>query len=137
MPGSKSNYLETAILNGVLGGPQFTLPPNVYIALSSQLWSENNTGAAFGEIVGSNYARVATINDAIAWPTVTGSLKTNGVTFTFPAATADWPEILSFAICDAPVNGNILYGGDLTMPRTIAAGDTASFGPGSLLISED
>lgn len=137
MPGSKSNYLENAALNGVLGGPAFVLPPNVFVALSSALWSEANTGTSFNEIVGNGYARVATVNDAVAFPPASNGVKYNGVTFTFPAASADWPDILSFAILDALSGGNLLYGGDLLQAREIAAGDTASFGPGSMTFTED
>lgn len=138
MAGSKSNYLENALLNHVLGGTLWTPPTVVYVALSSQVFNEGAVGTAFDEISGAGAARVAVNNDPTRWPSSgTSSQKSNGVTITFPAATNTWPEARSFYILDALAGGNILYGGDLVTPRTLLPGDTASFGPGSIVITED
>lgn len=138
MPGSKSTYLENALLNGVLGGPAFPLPTTVYIALSTAAYSDTATGAAMTEVSGNGYARVAVTNNATNWPAAASGQKQNGATFTFPAATGTgWGTVTAFYICDAASGGNVLYGGDLTTPRSITGGDTASFAPASLNISED
>lgn len=137
MAGSKSNYLETAILNHILGAETFTPPATLYVALSSAAYSESATGASFNEITVNAAARVAVTNNTTNWPHITGNSKTNGTTITFPTATGTWPEALSFYILDASSSGNILYGGDLTTPRTLLVGDTASFGPSSITITED
>lgn len=136
MPGSKSDYLENALLNGVLGGPQFTLPPTVYIALSTAAYSDAATGASMTEVAGNAYARVAVTNNATNWPAGSGGSKSNGTVFTFPAATASWGTVTSFYICDAASGGNVLYGADLTTPRAIAGGDTASFASGAITVTE-
>ena len=38
---------------------------------------------------------------------------------------------------DAANGGNILFGADLLTPRTLEPGDTASFGPGAITLTED
>jgi len=136
--GSKSNYLENALLDHVLGGVIWTPPSVIYVALSSALYDEAATGGSFNEIVGAGATRVAVANNATSWPSAgTSSQKTNGVTITFPAATNVWPEARSFYLLNALSGGDILWGGDLVTPRTLQPGDTASFGPGAIVITED
>lgn len=137
MSGSKSNYLENAILDHILGGPDYVRPSIVYVALSSALYNEAATGASFNEITGAGAARVAMTNNPTNWPASSGGQKSNGLTATFPTATGNWLQAKSFYLLDASSGGNILYGGDLTSPRDILAGDTASFAPGSMIITED
>jgi hypothetical protein len=138
MAGSKSNYLENALLDGVLGGPAFSLPTTIYIALSTAAYSETATGASMSEVSGNGYARVAVTNNATNWPAAASAQKKNGATFSFPAASGTgWGTVNAFYILDALSGGNVLYGGDLTTARSVAAGDTASFAPNGLTITED
>lgn len=139
MPGSKSAYLSNQVLNTVLGGPNFPTPTYVYVALSSALFNNDAVGTSFAELQENGYARVAVANNNTSWPVASNQQKVNGITITFPAATANWLEVLSFYILDslAVGTGNILYGGDLVVPRMIEAGDTASFGAGSIIVTED
>lgn len=137
MAGSKSNYLENEILNHVLGGPPFTTPGTVYLALSTSAYTDSATGSSMSEVTGGGYARVAVTNDATNWPNATGGQKDNGEVFTFPAATGNWGTVQSFYIVDASSGGNVLYGADLTVSRTIASGDTASFAVGAIVITEN
>lgn len=139
MAGSKSNYLENKLLDGVLGGPAFSLPATVHVALSTAAYSDAATGAALTEVSssGTGYTRVAVTNNATNWPAAANGVKQNGVAVTFPLATAAWGSVVSFYICDAATNGNVLYGGDLATARSVASGDTASFGVGTIVITED
>lgn len=137
MAGSKSNYLENKILDGVLGGPAFSLPATVWVALSTAAYSETATGASMSEVSGGAYARVSLTNNSTNWPAAVNGAKSNGTSVTFPAASASWGTVLSFYIVDAASSGNCLYGGDLATGRTISASDTASFAAGALSITED
>lgn len=142
MAGSKSDYLEGAILNFLLGGVALAAPATLYIALSTAAYSDAATGAAMTEVptAGTAYARVAVTNNTTNWPLATGSSptqKTNGAAFTFPTASAAWGTIMSFYICDAASGGNVLYGGDLTTQKAIGAGDTATFAQSSITVTED
>lgn len=140
MAGSKSDFLEAAILNYMLGGGALTKPATLFIALSTAVFVDSATGTAMTEVTGGAYARVAVTNDATNWPNATGNspaTKNNGTTITFPTATAAWGTVASFYVVDAASLGNVLYGGDLTTPKAIAIGDTASFAATSITITED
>jgi hypothetical protein len=138
MAGSKSAFLENALLNHTLGALAWTPPPVIYVALSSAAYDEDAYGTAFNELAGNGYARVAVANNLTSWPnTYDSSQKRNGVPITFPAATNVWLEARSFYLLDAISGGNVLYGGDLLTPRTLQAGDTASFAPNSIVVTED
>lgn len=131
---SKSNYLEDEILDHVLGGGDFTRPATVYVSLHSA--DPGETGA--NELSGDGYARASITNNATNWPASTGGVKSNGAAITFPAATGtDWDEATHFGIWDASSAGNPLYLGELTLPKTVQVGDTASFAIGELDITED
>lgn len=140
MAGSKSDYLEAAILNLVLGATAFTAPSPVYIALSTAAYSDAATGAAMTEVSGGAYTRVAVTNNSTNWPAATGTnptTKASGAAFTFPTASASWGTVTAFYIVDAATNGNVLYGGDLTASKTIGSGDTATFASGAITVTED
>lgn len=136
MASGKSNYLANAILNAVLGGPAFTLPTTVYIALSTAAWSASATGSAMSEVNGGAYGRIAVTNNTTNFPSASGQSKSNGTVQTYAAATANWGTVLSFYIIDAASGGNCLYGGDLTASRTVSIGDTASFAQNALTFQE-
>lgn len=139
MAGSKSNYLEQKLLDLVLGGSTYSPAATVYVALSSAAYSDTATGASFSEITTGGAARVAVTNNATNWPAAnSSSQKSNAGTITFPTATGTWPTAQSFYILDgASTSANVLYGGDLATPRTLSAGDTASFAAGAIVITED
>lgn len=112
------------------------LPPNVWIALSVQIYSDAATGSALTEVATGAYLRVALANTLANWPTAVGGVKSNAAVITFPTATTDWGTIYSFYIVDAASGGNVLYGADLSTPRPVAAGDTASFAAGNITLTE-
>lgn len=161
MAGSKSNYLSKALLDNVLGGwtpsgptgasvtgpgptgPGFYLP-YVWVGLWTTAGSLDDTStfptASATEVSGGGYSRVQVANNSSNWPAATGTttgLKQNNVAITFPTATAAWGTINQFALLDASTLGNILFWGDLTSPKVIGNGDTASFSAGALTITED
>lgn len=148
MAGSKSDYLEKAILDYLLGATPLAVPPStgtpVYVALSLAAYSDAATGASMTEVAGNGYARVAVPNNPTNWPASSGTnptTKVNGSAITFNAATGNWGNgaqpVLSFYIVDAISAGNILYGGDLGTSKLIASGDTATFGTSTIQITED
>lgn len=133
MAGSKSAYLENKALDTVLGGPTFTLPATVYVALSIAAFNKTTAGT---EVSGGSYARAAVTNNSTNWPAAASSTKANATVITFPAASADWGTIVAFYIYDAASGGNMLYGADLSTSRFIANGDTASFAVSAITLIE-
>ena len=139
MPGSKSDYLEKAVLDFVFNGTALVLPVNLYIALSTGAYSDAATGAAMTEVVGGGYTRATMPRNLTTWPAATGNpaqLK-NGVPAPFPTATANWGFIVAFYVVDASTGGNVLYGSDLIISKQIEIGDTATFGANTITITED
>lgn len=140
MAGSKSDYLEKAILDFLLGGGALSSPGTIYVALSTAAYSDAATGSSMTEVSGGSYARVAVTNNSTNWPNATGTspaTKSNGTAVTFPTATGSWGTVASFYLCDASSAGNVLYGGDLTASKAIGSGDTATFASSAITITED
>lgn len=134
MAGSKSNYLENAILDHVLGGGDYTRPGTVYVALFTVAPSDAGGGT---EVTGGSYARAAVTNNATNWPAAAGGSKANGTAITFTTATANWGTCVAFGIFDASSGGNLLFWADLTTSKAINNGDTARFDSGQVTIAED
>lgn len=137
MAGSKSNYLETALLNHVYGGGDYTRPATVYIALFTAAPTDAGGGT---EVTGGSYVRKAVTNNATNFPAaVSGapSSKTNGTTISFVAATASWGTVVAFGIFDAVSGGNLMNWGDLAVSKLIDVDDIAEFPAGTLVITED
>lgn len=143
MAGSKSNYLESAVLNYWLGKSfTSTAPSTVYVAL----WESSNiddtyTTTSTGECAGSTYARVAVTNSSANWTNSTsGGSKTNKTEIQFTAsAGSDWGTVRAFAICNSnsTATGQILYWADLTSNQTISSGNVVKFSTGSITLTED
>ena len=138
--GSKSDYLEKAQLDAVLGGPTFALPATVYLALFTA--DPTDVAAAGTEATGTGYARLAITNNATNWPAASGTTatKANGVLFTMATAGGDWSSAANmthWAIFDAVSSGNKLYHGSLTVAKPVLNGDTPTFPIGTISITED
>ena len=140
MAGSKSDYLENALLNSVLRNAAFPTITNAFVALFTGTLTGDTPGT---EVTGGAYARVSTA--ATTWGPTSGAAGastagtlTNALVVTFPAPTANWGQVTHFGIFSALTGGNALYYGDLTTARTINNGDSApSFAVGSLSCSEE
>lgn len=132
---SFSNYLENAVLNHITGKTAFT-QPTVFVGLSSTAPTENGTGIT--EPTGGSYARVAT--SGATWSTATTGSTNNASAITFPTATADWVAGANFThvvLFDAASGGNFLAQGQITTPKPVLNGDTASFAIGNITINLD
>lgn len=131
---SKSNYLENAILDHQLGGPDYVRPGTVYIALYTTSPTDSGGGV---EVVNSGYTRVPLTNNTTNFPPAVNGSKSNGVAITFPMPSGSWGVVRAFGIFDASTGGNLLRWGALGTAKTIDAGDNVSFPAGSLVLTED
>lgn len=137
MAGSKSDYLENALLDHVLGGATLSQLPTVYFAAYTVAPTDAGGGT---EVTGGSYARVAKTNDTTVWSAASGGLKTNGGAsgaVTFPQATANWGTVVAIGIFSALTSGNLLYWGTLTASKTIDSGDQLVLAAGDVDITED
>src|SRR5271163_3677013 len=124
MAGSKSVYLELAMLDHVFGGPNYARPSSLYIALFTAAPTSAGGGT---ECSGGSYSRCSVTNNTTNFPAASGSgpgTMANGTAFTFPQATASWGTVVAFAVFDAASAGNMLYWGLLTTSRLVATNDT-------------
>lgn len=129
--GSFSNYLENKILDHVLKVAAYTVPTNIYIALSTA--DPLDTGAGIAEPSGNAYARAA----ANSWAAAVNGATSNSAQITFPEATGSWGTITHFAGFDASTAGNMLFHGALTTAKAITTGDTPRFNTGELDVTLD
>lgn len=138
MAGSKSNFLENAILDHVLGGGDYTRPATVYVALFTDTNTQTQRDAGtVTEVSGSAYARVSVTNNSTNWPAASSGSKSNGTAITFPTPTGSWGTVTAFGVYDASTAGNLLYHGDLTASQAVASGNTVSFAISALVCTED
>lgn len=115
--GTISDYLENKWLNHVFHGAAFTVPSNIYIALSTTTPSDDGTGVTEP---GSNYIRKA----HNVWNAGSGRAATNNGVITFIQATGAWGTITHYAIYDAITGGNFLGFGALTANKIVVSGNT-------------
>jgi len=144
--GAKSNYLETSILDHVLGVAAFTAPTALHLGLTIQDPTESGAYEALyepGPIAGTggyNRAVVTTEFDAAAVGTVLGqtigATSTMTGTITYGAASLDWGTITHWGLYDAATAGNMLYYGEFTTAKAINSGDTVQISSGDLTIEE-
>jgi hypothetical protein len=141
MAGSKSDYLETSVLNYWLGKSfTSTAPSTVYMALYNTTINDTWTSTSTGECAGTGYARLAVTNSSANWTNSTsGGSKTNKTVLQFTAsAGAGWGTIKTFAILDTTSTsaGNMLYWGDLAVNTPIGTGNIVQFSTGQITITE-
>jgi len=135
---AKSDYLENALVNLVLGGTAFAAPANVYLALFTTMPNDAGVGGVEVTIGVNGYARAARANDASTWgaATTNGTRTNSAAAFTFPSPGGSWGTVVGVGIYDAATAGNLLYYGLLSAPKTIASGQIYKFAAGSLSITE-
>lgn len=128
-----SDYLENALLDHLLGGPDYTPAVTHYIALFTAAPTDAGGGT---EVPSSNnYVRAAVTNNTINWPTSSSNSKANANVITFPTSSGSWGTITHFGIFDALSGGNLLAWAALTSSQAVGTGDTPDFAVGALQVS--
>jgi len=125
---SKTNYLETALLNHVLRNVSYTSPTQTYVALYTVAPTDVGGGT---EVTGGGYARQPATFTAPAPDSVS-----NMTDITFPIASAPWGTLVAFGVFDAATAGNLLYYANLTVARDVLTNDQLRFPTGQLIVSE-
>jgi hypothetical protein len=132
MAGSLSNYLENKLLDHLLGGPAYTRPATIYLALFTVAPGESGGGT---EVSASGYARCAVTNNDTNWPGASAGAKSNGTAMAFPEAAANWGSIVAVGIFDAASAGNLLFYSTFDAAVDISNGVTARFGAGQIALT--
>jgi hypothetical protein len=134
---AKTNFLQAAVLSGVLRNSAYTPAATVYVALFTTAPTDAYTsGSPTGvEVSGNAYAREAI---AFGAPSGTPRVTANSGVITYPTATpSGWGTVVAFGIFDALTTGNLLYWALLTANKTIGAGDIFQFAVGAVTITEN
>jgi len=127
--GTISDYLELKWLDHIFENGAFTVPTNIYIALSTADPLDDGSGIA--EPVANNYARkVMNTWNASA----SRVIKNNGV-ITFNTASGDWGLITHYAIFDAITAGNMLAHGSLSASKDVVNGNIPSIATTEIEVS--
>lgn len=122
-----SDYLETALINGVIRATTYTAPATVYLALFTSDPLDDGSGT---EVSGGSYAR-----EIIAFGAPTDGVSTNSGIVTFTKATASWGVVSHFGIYDAVTVGNLLLHSIADTSKTVNIDDTAEFAIGDVSVT--
>lgn len=127
--GTISDYLELEWLDHVFENGAFSVPTNIYIALSTA--DPTDSGGSIAEPSGNGYARKV-IN---TWNTAASRAITNNGVITFATATGAWGTITHYAIFDAITGGNMLAHGSLAVAKSVVNGNIPSIADEEIEVS--
>lgn len=122
MSGFLTNYTNNAVLDSLFGSVPSVPPPVLYIGLSTSIARKEGM---IREPIASSYRRVAVPNDLEHFEAAVAGSKSNTAPIEFPAPTEAWGLIRSVFVADAAMGGNVLAMADLSLLKTIRAGDKA------------
>lgn len=124
-----SNYLEDQITGWINGSAFASAPTSTFV----QLYSQDPTDA--GSATGALYTRVAVA--ASGWTRGTGGAGTltNTAAITITSSAASGATATHVAVFDTITGGNMLFGGLLAAPKTIATGDEVKFNASALALT--
>ncbi len=132
-----SDFTEIKVLDTIFNAVAFSGENSQYVALYTV--TPTDVTASGTEVTGGSYARIKIQRNAGASPKwnvgVTdgaGAVVDNLDTITFATATANWGDVLAFAIYDQLTTGNSLMWGPLTNTKTVNNNDTFKFLAGDL-----
>lgn len=126
---SFTDYLEGKVLDHILKIATFTVPTNLYVAVSTADPGEDGLGII--EPIGNGYARTI----CNSWTSNGIGSRRNNLDITFPPATGAWGHLTHFAIFDALTAGNCLIKGALQDPVDIALNETPRFPIGVIIVN--
>lgn len=124
-----SNYLEDQITGWINGSAFASALTSTFV----QLYSQDPTDA--GSATGALYTRVAVA--AGGWTRGTGGAGTltNTAAITITSSAASGATATHVAVFDTITGGNMLFGGLLAAPKTIATGDEVKFNASALTLT--
>jgi hypothetical protein len=125
---SKTNYLKTQFLNHALRNIAYSPPTAVYVGLF--IVAPDDTGGGT-EVTGGAYVR-----QLASFTAPSPESCSNDADIVFPMATADWGNIVAFALFDAASAGNMMYHANLTASREVLTSDQLRFPSGQLMVIE-
>lgn len=129
LTGGMSTYLANELLDHVFKVGSYSVPTNIYAALSTA--NPTDSGGSIAEPSGNNYSRV-NMND---WDASSGGASSNGTAITFPTASGSWGTLTHGALFDASTSGNMLFYGALNVSQAVATGNVIAHAIGAWDVS--
>lgn len=128
-----SDYLEDALITHIFGNTNYSRPATIYVALFTA--APNDAGGGT-EVSGGSYARQGLDTGASSdWDAASGGATANTAEIAFPEASGDWGEVTHVGLFDAATEGNLLFHGALSAPKTVGNGDIFRINAGDLELS--
>ena len=127
-----SDFSENELVKHFFRTGSFTKPTALYVALFTVTPTDAGGGT---EVTGGSYAQVDCPPLDANWAATSGTdgHSENVADVVFPTPTADWGQVVAFAIFSALTAGDMYLWGPLTTPKTINNGDPApKFSAGAL-----
>lgn len=131
--GGLSTYLANALLDHLFKNIAYTVPTNIYVALTTVTITDAMTGTTITEPAGGSYARIV----CNGWDAAAAGLSDNTAAITFVTATGDWGVCTDACLVDGLTLGNVLFYLVATNARNPDVGDTCQFDAGSFDITLD
>jgi hypothetical protein len=140
-----TSFATNLVLDALWRGQALPAPATLYVALVT---TAGPTNALAGiEVVGGAYARVAIKSALASWSGtqaagstavssgLTGVISNNAIV-SFPQPSDNWGAVVGFELWDAPTFGQRWFFANLTVPKTVSAGDpSVTFPVGQLGLS--
>ncbi len=134
-PSGISTYLANKLLDHTFKVGSYSVPTNIYVALTTMAVTDVMTGTTITETSFSDYARLL----HNVWHVASSQLANNDGEIHFDnggvGAEESWGTIVCFAILDAITLGNLLFYGTLDNSKEIVIGDSPLFVDASLNIN--
>jgi len=141
MANNLTNYAESGLLAFMFRSNALA-KPTMWLALTSTVPVETDTGASIAEIAhGNGYARVVVTGD-VMWGVpdvaseVSGAIVNTSVIQFSQNTSTDWGYVSGVAILDnsGDAAGNVWWYGSLATAKLITVGDTFSIPTGSAIL---
>lgn len=135
MSSAVTSYGASYFLN-TLFGQRDSAPNFFYVALLTQAPGSQTDGSLITEpSIAAGYYRSLLINDVNAFGGAVNGVVASTAQIVYPIATADWPTITHYALCDSLVGGQVYLYGNFTVPRRVLTGDQARIPAQALSLS--
>lgn len=132
--GEISDYLANKLLDRAFRNQAYAVP-DTYLALTTAVIADDDTGSTITEVSGGSYARKQVNPNGGASPTwdlAAAGLVDNTHNIDFAEATASWGTVVAVAIVDAASAGNLLFYDNGVTDQAVGNGDTYRFPAGDL-----
>lgn len=129
-------YGRDQAIKSVFIPEDYSLPNQLYLALTVSGVSESDTGDTLDEPADAAYARQPYDLGALWWGTGGDGVVVNLQEVEFGPADVDWGLMTGWALCTGLTGGEVVVAGDVANPPKVVAGpqSTVRMGAGQLVV---